>query len=225
MKGSTAELEEIPLRSPYDRNSLISVVSYHLETFLVVNPRIHSLFLLVKSTAPRLLVCLDVYTDFLVALSLYHNNESLLFMISCILIATPFLIVWNSSLRIIQRWLSNHTGTRHLLLNCFLFFYIVPPIGSLIMFFIELGWIFLDLIDCLRSICLGTSEVLIESSDSELMALKEYRRGIEMFGESIPQTIVQCYIMFFSNTIEVDEFELSLSIFASVLNLIYSLVA
>ena len=174
------------LKLPYRPHKCESRLNYQWTTFLVTHPRIHSLFLLWRGSYPRLLVFFDIYTDATVAYSLYSNNESFLFMLSSLLIATPFIVIWSSSLRFVQRFLSKHNINENwhpvmsLLFNICLFLYILPPIGAFLMFFIEIGWIIKDVKHTLKSFINGSSTILIESNDNEWMALKAYRRGISM---------------------------------------------
>ena len=153
----------------------------------MTHPRIHSLILLWRGSYPRLIAFFDMYTDATVAYSLYQNNEALLFMISSLLIATPFIVIWSSSLRFVQRYLSEHNINEYYhpilstLLNIFLSLYILPPIGALVMFFVEIFWIIKDVMHTIKAFISGNSAMLIESDDSQLIALRSYRRGISMY--------------------------------------------
>eukprot|EP01084_Bolivina_argentea_P016955 31654_1 len=93
--------DDLPLPYP---DTCTSKMKYHFQTFLVCHPRIYSLFLLYQTTWPRGLVILDMYTDSKVALSLYENKEPMWFMLSCLFIILPFVLVWTVSLRSIQKY-------------------------------------------------------------------------------------------------------------------------
>ena len=95
------------LPKPY-KNNWRSKIYYQLQTFLVIHPRLHALWLLYLAKWPRGLVLFDMYTDIAVAINLYKDKQSLFFMLSCVLIFTPFVLVWVASLRFVQDWISKN---------------------------------------------------------------------------------------------------------------------
>ena len=125
-----------------------------------------------------------MYTDLQVAINLYSNKNPMWFMLTCIFIVTPFLLVWVASLRHVQKYVSNLEKTdksKSFLANTFLALYIFPPVGSIIMFFVEIVWVFSDILDGFLAFVRGTG--VIESNNAQYLALKAYRRAIEIFGE------------------------------------------
>lgn len=172
------------LSKPF-KNNWRSKLYYQGETFLVTHARIHALWLLYRATWPRALVLFDMYTDGAVAVGLYDNDESFFFMLSCVLIFTPFVLVWVASLRFVQEWISqnsdNFSGKKQIVVNFLLFLYVFPPIGCIVIFFFEIIWVLTDILNGLRAFIHGRG--IIESNDSKYVALKAYRRTIEIFGE------------------------------------------
>ena len=177
---------------PYKQHSIRSRLHYYYQTFLVIHPKFYALFLLARMTVPRLLVLFDMATDIIVAVSLWENNETFWFMLSSLFIFTPFLLVWCSSLRFVQkRWLSNLKSTKNVsaeqkkrfsyrmwkfIQNLILFFYIMPPTGSVMIFLFEICWIFSDIITAFIAFFNGTG--IVHYENTEFMALKSYRRTI-----------------------------------------------
>ena len=212
--------EELPL--PYD-NTCASKLKYYFDTFLVVNPRIYAIYLLYSATWPRGLVILDMYTDVQVALSLYNNGESFWFMLSSMFIVLPFVLVWTVSLRFIQRFINNlysqskyNTKCMSTLINIALSLYIFPPIGSLFVALYEVYLVVYDIFNGFRSFILGTG--LVETQTPDVVAMKQYRRAVEIFAESVPQTLLQLYM--FIRNVAVDQNDLYLSLAISGFNLI-----
>ena len=165
-----------PLQSPY-KNIWYSKMHYYMKTFLVTHSRIYALYLLFLATWPRGLVLFDMYTDIRVAYNLYSDNtnaNSFWFMLACLFIITPFLLVWVASLRFIQQWLTVNQSKYNLciqiLVNVALFLYIFPPIGMIVMFFIEIGWVFKDIIDGSKAFIKGTG--IVESNEAQYVAMK-----------------------------------------------------
>ena len=62
------------------------------------------------------------------------------------------------------------------------------------MFVYEIYWVFWDIFDGLKTWCLG--KTMLEPAN-EHEALKKFRRVIEVFGESIPQSLLQGGLFFF----------------------------
>eukprot|EP01083_Nonionella_stella_P241206 842487_1 len=191
-----------PLPKPH-KDGLYNTIKYQCESFLVVHPRILALFLLYKSTWPRALVIFDMYTDVIVALGLYKGEHKIWFMLSCLFIAFPFVLVWSASLRFLQNDLqvlysnlkarnAKGTGLIHGILNLMMFVYIFPPIGAVFIALYEVYWIISDIFNGFKSFIFGTG--LIVAEDQRTKAMKSYRRAIEIFSESVPQTVLQLYI-------------------------------
>ena len=90
------------LPTPYTTGkacSLFYKLYYLIESLIVVNPRLYSLWLLYRSVFPRALVLVDMVTDVLVAYQLFVKDQTALFALSCLFIVFPFYMVWNTSLR------------------------------------------------------------------------------------------------------------------------------
>ena len=81
---------------PY-KNSKYSYLKYLFESFVAMNPRLYSLWLLYCNMWPRILVFIA---------ELYISNQTGLFAISCLIIVFPFFSVWMVSLRFIQMYLN-----------------------------------------------------------------------------------------------------------------------
>ena len=219
--------EDLPL--PYKKHRFHSYIYYLFETWLITNPRVYAIYLLVRMTLPRALVLFDMWTDSVVALNFFNNGNTLYFALTLIFITTPFLLVWVASLRVVRSKLTKQKKTS-VLVNIGLFLYIFPPIGSIVMFLVEVLMIFSDIYHAFVSFILGTA--FIESNDATYVAIKSYRRAIEIFGESIPQTLLQISIVLFAfddlNVEKKDEndffFDLYLSIATSMINLIINFI-
>merc|ERR1719474_2594119 len=91
-----------PIDDPYD--GCFSRIGYEISSLLIRNPRFYAVYLLSISILPRFLVILDMYTDITVTIDLYDGGESIWFMLSCLFIAFPFVLVWAASLRFIQNY-------------------------------------------------------------------------------------------------------------------------
>ena len=178
------------LPMPYKPKKCFSRTSYYFWTFLVTHPRIYALYFLYSATWPRALVLLDMYTDVAVAKSLFDNQETLWFMLSSIFVLLPFVLVWTVSLRFIQKHL-NRLYAREpskwlsTLLNIALILYIFPPIGALVVALYEVYWVLSDVVNGVKCFVLGTG--FVETQTNEVRAMKQYRRAVEIFSESIPQ--------------------------------------
>eukprot|EP01083_Nonionella_stella_P140953 433348_1 len=215
------ELNE-PLPLPYGKRCH-SRITYNFETFLVIHPRIYALYLLYSATWPRGLVILDMYTDVAVAYSLYTNGETLWFMLSCMFVVLPFVLVWTVSLRFIQKFI-NHLYSQEkyrnkcteVLVNLGLILYIFPPIGSIFVALYEVYLVIYDVFNGVKCFVLGTG--LVETQSNEVRAMKQYRRAIEIFSESVPQTLLQLH-MFFSH-VDVNQHDLYMSLGISTINLL-----
>eukprot|EP01084_Bolivina_argentea_P170283 295075_1 len=190
--------DDDPLPLPY-ANDCWHTFKYNVESFCVIHPRIYALYLLFLTTWPRLLVVLDMYTDSVVAFELYKGNERIWFMLSCLFITAPFILVWSASLRFIQLYVSklffekNNKSSLQWLVNICLMIYIFPPIGSICIALAELFWVIADLFYGIKAFVLGTG--LINTAKTEIQAIKSYRRAVEVFAESVPQTLLQLYIV------------------------------
>ena len=134
---------------------------------------------------------------------------------SAIFLTFPFMMVWTVSLRFIQKYIQ--TTKMNKFLNTLLIFYLFPPIGCIMISVYEIGWIFYDMYLGLSSFVRGS--ILIIEKDSQITSVKQFRKIIEVFGESIPQTLIQLY-MFYAR-IKVDSFDLALSLAVSLFNLGY----
>ena len=127
-EGHTLLDESLPL--PYAQGIWFSKFKYMIKSVIVRNPRLFSLFLLYKSIWPRLLVGVDMYTDGLVAIQLFKNNNPTLFTLTILFLSFPFIMVWNASLRLIQKDINSRKYNKFA--NTLLLLYIFPPIGCLV---------------------------------------------------------------------------------------------
>ena len=81
-----------------------------------------------------------MYTDATVAINLYNSNNAFWFMLSCMFIVTPFLLVWVASLRYAQKFMSYYLSKFEIensksnfklisfVANTLLILYIFPPV-------------------------------------------------------------------------------------------------
>eukprot|EP01083_Nonionella_stella_P301415 1033880_1 len=234
-RAQNEKCEEQPLTSPYKQTSITSKAEYHAKSLIAKNNRLHTLYLLYQSTVKRGLTILDAYTDIIVTISLYRGGNSMLFMLSCLFLATPFLLVWNGSLRIMQDTLASrlnkvmHDRDRprskcyktfiQFMINLFIMFYVFPLFGMISMLFIEFWWIVYDIFYGFKCFMFGT--LYIENTDINHISLKKFRATVETFGESIPQVILQLYMFVNIDGIGIKENDLYLSLFVSGINLVY----
>ena len=208
---------------PYKPGSLWSKMKYHCKSIIVTNPRLFSLFLLYKSTAPRILALIDMYTDAAIALSLYTLNETLLFSLSLLLLSFPFMIIWVTSLRFIQKYVNDkQIGANYgICLNLFLVLYLFPPIGCIIAGISEIVFVFYDFYIGVTSFIKG--KIMLIDKDKEISSMKQFRRIIEFAGESSPQLLLQLYMFVNLKDIKIVESDLIVSIIVSLINLIYNI--
>ena len=157
--------KEIPL--PYTPTCW-GRIHYEGESFLVKHPRIYAIYLLILSILPRGLVMFDMYTDGLIAIELYKGSERIWFMISCLFIAFPFVLVWSASLRFIQNYLQKLPQESKILNFCLLI-YMFPPVGAVVTVLVEIYWVLRDIFIGVKSFVLGTG--LINSADREEIAM------------------------------------------------------
>ena len=177
---------------------------------------------------------MDVYTDMVVATQLYLNNETILFTISCLFISFPFICVWMVSLRFVERYINEkqHLYNKHsnyysknnsnIIINKFqsllLMIYLFPPIGCLIVATFELFWVIYDLCIGLSSLIIGKIELI--DKNSAIISIKQFRKVIEFFGESLPETILQIYMFIFESRVSTSDLTISLTF--SLFSLIYN---
>ena len=102
-----------------------------------------------------------------------------------------------------------------------LLLYLFPPLGCLVVSFGEIGWVFHDIYLGISSFIQG--EILIIDKDLQKTKAKQFRKVIEIFGESIPQSMVQLYMFFNLKSIDIDPFDLGISFAISMFNLIYNM--
>lgn len=176
-----------PLQKPYS-SGCIPRSKYYLQSFLVIYARMYALYLLGYQIGTRGLVIFDMYTDIIVAWALYKGNEKVWFMLSCLFIALPFVLVWSASLRFIQNYIEkifykiyDKWGMK-MLINIALIIYMFPPAGSLVIAIYEVVWLISDLYYGIKAFLFGTG--LVEANDRQTKAMKTYRKAIEIFAES-----------------------------------------
>ena len=172
--------ENDPLPIPY-KPGCWHRTYYELESILVKHPRIYAIWLLLKSIIPRGLVVFDMYTDALIAYELYLASERIWFMVSCLFIAFPFVLVWSASLRFIQKYLRDADESSYV--GWLLVIYMFPPVGSILIVFYEVYWVFKDIVFGLKAFFFGTG--LVKAADRESGAMASYRKAIEVFAESM----------------------------------------
>ena len=219
---------------PYKKDKLWSKFKYYCKTFIVINPRLFSLYLLYKSVGPRLFVILDMYTDSLVTLQLFDTvlNPSvdvprreglLLLILSILFLSFPFIMVWTTSLRFIQKYVNSDTFDKNTkqFFNILLVLYLFPIFGCAIVTIYEILWVFWDIYLGLSSFIQG--KILVIDKDSQISSMKQFRKVIEIVGESLPQTILQLYLAFTSNNFGVNSSDLAFSLTVSLMNLLYNL--
>ena len=176
------------LQKPYGKGCLARL-KYFASSFLVIHARIYALYLLTYQIGTRGLVIFDMYTDFLVTWALYQGNEKVWFMLSCLFITLPFVLVWSASLRFIQNYLEKifyRIYTKwwmKMIIDVTLIIYMFPPAGSVIIAVYEVIWLASDFYHGIKAFIFGTS--LVEANDRQLKAMKTYRKAIEIFAESL----------------------------------------
>eukprot|EP01084_Bolivina_argentea_P125032 221561_1 len=210
--------EDLPL--PY-KKGCFHKTKFRFKTFLIIHPRIYALYLLFIQTWPRILLVFDMYTDLVVAYELYQGEQRVWFMLSSLFFVLPFILVWFASLRFIQLYvqklydkldvhsdkstnniiksknniyskLKKKSSLIHTVINIFLMIYMFPLIGSLFMAVAEVMWIISDVFHGFKAFVFGTG--LIETENRQIKAMKSYRRTVEVFSESVPQSLLQFYI-------------------------------
>ena len=237
MKINTASNPATQHASEY---KITSKIHYSFKSFFVTHPRLLSLYLLNKSIWPRGLALFDIYTDIQVTIDLYQSKSSkernkeylILFASSILFISFSFIMLWSVSLRFIEtfwnkhkQWLNNHHDSKNnkngkilkITMNVLLTIYLFPPVGCLLVSLYEIYYILYDIYCGVYSFMKG--EILIIDKDSKRKAFKQFRRIVEFFGESIPQLCIQTFL--FVSNIDVDEFDLYLSIASSTFHLFY----
>lgn len=219
----------IPL--PYKSDKCSSLISYKFKSFLVTNDRLLSLGLLYTSVGPRILSLVDIYTDIQVAIDLYNGKYTALFGLSLIFISFSFIMLWSVSLRFIDKIIDktqqssiisnliNHSRSSKIIFDILLVLYLFPPFGCLAVTLYEICYLLYDVYIGLTSFIKG--EILIIDKNLEKTALKQFRRIVEFFGESIPQLMLNVYMFCFN--IKVSPFDLYLSIAVSTLHLVLNL--
>eukprot|EP01084_Bolivina_argentea_P125033 221562_1 len=247
--------EDLPL--PY-KKGCFHKTKFRFKTFLIIHPRIYALYLLFIQTWPRILLVFDMYTDLVVAYELYQGEQRVWFMLSSLFFVLPFILVWFASLRFIQLYvqklydkldvhsdkstnniiksknniyskLKKKSSLIHTVINIFLMIYMFPPIGSIFIAIAEIFWVISDIYNGIKAFIFGTG--IIETENREITAMKSYRRAVNVFAESVPQTALQLYLYMklsvFEKT-ETSDYEgvelnaLTLSLSISVINLCYN---
>ena len=72
---------------------------------------------------------------------------------------------------------------KNYLMNIGLILYLFPPFGCIIVSFCEIIWVFYDILIGMYSFVSGT--ILLIDKNEELTAIKNFRKVIEFFGESL----------------------------------------
>ena len=229
--------------------NLWSRFKYRVQSIVVMNPRLFSLFLLYKSIYPRVLSIADMYTDASVAMDLFDQNEILLFSLSLLFITFPFIIAWVTSLRFCQTYILNtstnntssfsslNTGMNNsttinslirkysltnfnrTLLNIVVLLYLFPPFGCIIVGIFDVGWVFYDVFYGISSFIKG-NVLIIDKHNEILSSMKQFRKIIQWIGESLPQLILQCYMIAVGT--KVDTIGLIISLVTSMIHLVYN---
>ena len=187
----------------------------------------------------RCFVLWDMYTDIVIAYQLYLSNEIIWFALSSLFIATPFMINWVMSLRIVDKEIINNGIITNKYISRIVKFliplYLFPIFGATMLFIIEIVLVFYDIIGAFVSLFKGTSfETGFQSKYEKYISFKYYRKQIETFGESLPQVLLQLYIFIVinysnynnnsnasdtRNTIDIKMFDLVLSLITGVIHL------
>ena len=226
---------------PYKSDKCYSRLKYYFETFVVTNPRLLSIYLLYKSIWPRIFAIVDMYTDIQITIDLYKSEENyrLLFGLSLLFISFSFVILWSVSLRFIDNFIQETNNslniifknnenkvikqfkkTISILMTIFVYLYLFPPFGCVLVSFYEIYYLLSDVWLGIYSFFKGEI-LIIDKQDSQRTAFKQFRRIVEFFGESIPQLALQSYMAF--NGIQVDPFDLTISLVVSFIHLVYNL--
>ena len=219
----THDLDDTLTSVPYKEKECISRVKYHIKSCFVTHPRLLSLFLLYRSTWPRILALLDVFTDIQVTIDLYQADERylMLFSLSLLFISFSFIILWSVSLRFIDTFLQKtKTNSCSTITHACVVLYLFPPFGCILISLYELYHVFYDIYLGFYSFFKGEI-LIIDKKNSKKTAFKQFRRIVEFFGESIPQLMLQTY-MFYAK-ISVESFDLILSMCISSFHLLYNL--
>eukprot|EP01083_Nonionella_stella_P018809 52301_1 len=223
----TTLMSSATLIIPYNKKNCLSILFYYIKSSIVRNPRLYSFWLLYCSIWPRLLVILDMYTDMIVAKDLYESNienintaeSAILYMLACVFIIFPFMMVWTASLRFVQKSIKD-TAHQTFAVNTFLILYLFPPVGCLMMTCLEIYWVIHDITRGIYFFIGG--KILILNKDPQITAIKQFRKVIEFFGESLPQLLLQSYI-FINGSDYVNTTSLVLSLFISAFSFAYNL--
>ena len=109
-----------------------------------------------------------------------------------------------------------NTRTVHAIVNMALMLYIFPPFGALCVALYEVYLVGYDVFHGIRCFVSGTG--LVETQSHEVRAMKQYRRAVEIFSESVPQTLLQLYM--FIRNVPIPQQDLYQSIAISVFNLL-----
>ena len=208
---------------PYKEGSTWSKLRYFFKSFFVTNPRLLSLFLLFKSTWPRALALVDMFTDIQVTIDLYKAKYVELFCLSVLFMSFSFIMLWSVSLRYVESYMNQHkeiiasTKWSKFLINTLLLLYLFPPFGCLVASFFEIYYIVYDVYLGIYSFIKG--EILIVDKDAKKAAFKRFRRIVVFFGESIPEVLMQTYMFIYK--IDVNSTDLYISICVSVFHLCF----
>ena len=160
-----------PLPPPFTTKNCCSRFIYGYQTCIATNPRYLSLWVLYRAIWPRALVCIDLYTDGLVAYQLYTSNEIVLFTLSFTFLLFPFVVVWSVSLRFLQKFVNGLSKDKKWI-TYFVLLYLFPPIGCIIVTIYEIVWVVYDFFKGLLSFCRRT--ILILDKDATTSSVKSY---------------------------------------------------
>ena len=148
-----------------------SKLTFYYETFFATRPRILTLWLLFGTLWPRFVACVDLYTDGQVAYQLYKSKQIEFFTLSFAFIFFPFVIVWATSLRFLQK-LVNGLSKDQKWIRPFVLLYLFPPFGCIIVTTYEIVWIVYDVLRGTASFCRGS--VAIIDKDTTTESVKSY---------------------------------------------------
>ncbi len=185
-----------------------------------------------KRTLSSFFFVLDVSTDVIIMLKLYNGEEKYWFSLTFGSILASYFVPWARSITYVKEYIvkSRDKGCYKRMMRNIAGLFLIPWFGIFVIFFVDISLIFNVLFDWIRLLFTGTARRETE----EEVSYRRLRTLTELMCESIPQLIIQYYILKTyqsSNEQEkidslgLNEFDLYRSMLASGSNMVFQVIS
>ena len=176
------------------------------------------------------IIFFDIITDLVVASALYRANYIPAFVLSMILIITPYFIAWASVWTLIDKkreQIGKEGNEKHILFRnrfryeLFRGLFSVAPIGVIMLLLFDCWNVFEFIV--VRPLWFGGTQKLFRADTFEELGYRKLRRVSEVCSETIFQAFVQLYIILSINANEAEGVDVGIDEFAVTSSFLSSL--